>query len=68
MPEPKNKKKNYDAQADMALNGVRIMPRPAAARRTGKDAGPVEGSLPDQEADSPEPALVSRLIDFIKSM
>ncbi len=68
MPEPKNKKKNYDAQADMALNGVRIVARPAGPRRTGKDTGQVEGSLPDQDAETPEPALVTRLIDFIKSM
>lgn len=68
MPDPKNKKKNYDAQADLALSGVRIVPRPAGARRTGKDTGCAEDSSPIQDTESPEPALVSRLIDFIKSM
>ena len=68
MPDPKNKKKNFDAQADLALSGVRIVPRPANIRRTDKETGCAEGSSPMQEAESPEPALVSRLIDFIKSM
>ncbi len=68
MPDPKNKKKNFDAQADLALSGVRIVPRPANARRTGKESGCAEDSSPIQEVEAPEPALVSRLIDFIKSM
>jgi hypothetical protein len=68
MPEPKTKKKDYDAQADMALNGVRIVPRPAATRRAGKDAAQPEGSQAEIEAEIPEPALVDKLINFIKAM
>jgi len=67
MPEPKKKKKEFEAQADMALNGIRIVPNQTSARRASKDSAQPDGS-PDPEAGSTEPALVSKLIDFIKSM
>ena len=68
MPESKTKKKEFEAQAEMALNGVRIVPGPTATRRPRKDSAQPESSLKDQETDSPEPALVSKLINFIKTM
>lgn len=66
MAEPAKKKQRFDAQAQAALQGMRIVP-PAARSTGGKDGLP--GSSPAQsDAHAPETNLVEKLIDFFKTM
>ncbi len=61
MPEPKESKRKFDSQVNSALGGVRIV----SQAETGQ---PAKGENASASIQPPEPALVTRLIDFIKSI
>jgi hypothetical protein len=68
MPEPKQKQHHYDAQVDSQLAGLRLarVQRPATSKAGESQPHTLGEALDDIEP--PEPALVSKLIDFIKSI
>lgn len=62
MPEPKESKRKFDSQVNSALGGVRIVSQAEAGQP------PASGENGSASIQPPEPALVTRLIDFIKSI
>jgi hypothetical protein len=61
MPEPKESKRKFDSQVNSALGGVRIVSQADAGQPANAENSPAS-------IQPPEPALVTRLIDFIKSI
>ncbi|RPJ50956.1 MAG: hypothetical protein EHM21_03825 [Chloroflexi bacterium] len=72
MPEPKKKQQTFDAEADSQLNGLQLVraQRPAGPKtgQRSKTRGAGDAAGTPTEVQPPEPALVSKLIDFIKSI
>ncbi len=69
MPEPKKGKRKFQTQVDSQVSGLRLVrqQRPAAAGGEPKP-GTLPGASPAGAIQPPEPELVSKLIDFIKSI
>ena len=70
MPEPKKKKRTFEAQVNSQVTGLRLVrqQRPAAQQAGEIQPESAAGGNPAPELRSPEPELVSKLIDFIKSI
>lgn len=66
MPEPKKPTSNraFEAQVDSALDGLHLV-RPANPAKPSREEAANRAQLP---ATPEEPGLVSKLIDFIKTM
>jgi hypothetical protein len=69
MTEPKKKKRSFPTQVDSQVAGLRLVrqQRPAPASGETKPQT-LAGANSAGEIHSPEPELVSKLIDFIKSI
>ena len=70
MPEPKKKKRSYDAQVDSQVGGLRLVrqQRPPAPQPGKAKPGSLPGADSAAELHPAEPELVSKLIDFIKTI
>lgn len=66
MPEPKKPASNraFEAQVDSALDGLHLV-HPANPAKPGRNEATNRAQLP---AAPEEPGLVSKLIDFIKTI
>jgi hypothetical protein len=70
MPEPKKAKRTFDAQVESQLAGLTLVrsQRPVAPKPGPARPKPPASGDPLQEIHAPEPEIVSKLIDFIKSI
>jgi hypothetical protein len=67
MSETKKTKRTFEIQS-AALDRVRLVEQPAAASEPHDPESQPEISRRGRKSDTPEPELIIKLIDFIKSI
>jgi hypothetical protein len=68
MPEPKKTRRAFAAQTPSVLEHIQLIEQHAHSTETGDPANPSETGHSALEAKTPEPALVEKLIKFIKTI
>ncbi len=70
MPEPKKGKRSYNAQVDSQVSGLRLVrqQRPPASQPGSAKPDALSGAPSTADPHAAEPELVSKLINFIKTI
>lgn len=68
MPEPKKTKRTFAAQTASVIDRIQILEQQARAVENNDPTNPQASSRAGIAATTPEPALVEKLIKFIKTI
>lgn len=68
MPEPKKTRRTFAAQTPSVLDRIQLLEQRAHSPESGDPSDPAQTSHSALEANAPEPALVEKLIKFIKTI
>ncbi|MBE0699871.1 MAG: hypothetical protein IH586_23345 [Anaerolineaceae bacterium] len=68
MPEPKKPRRTFAVQSPSVLNRIQLLEQRGRSAENGDPANPLETNHSALEANAPEPALVEKLIKFIKTI